>query len=134
MRFSVAASLAVALGAPFALTAARASEGGSWQFWGWVWAAFTGALAFGASLLIQSRRSPRAATVGRWIVMATLTVLGLVTLAWIIAWGLSPFTLEGLWIYPLALGPLGTVAFMFASRRRSKREGFVWDRFRDLTQ
>lgn len=60
--------------------------------------------------------------------MATLTFLGLATTTWIAAWGFSPFTLEGLWIYPLALVPLGIVVFMFASRRRSKRDGYVWDR------
>lgn len=128
MRLAGAAALAAALAAPFAITAARADEGGTWEFWGWVWAFFIGVLAFGGSLLLQTRRSPRAATAGRWVVILTLSVLGLMTLAWIVSWGMSPFTLEGLWIYPLACVPLGTVAFMLASRRRSKRAGSVWDR------
>ncbi len=123
----VAISLAVAVA--FGVSLAAVSEHSWWRFWGWVWAAFVTPLTFGLTLWTFNRARARGSRLARRIVMGTLTLLGLATTYWIaLMGGGSPFSLEAMWIYPLAIVPLAIVAFMFAFRRRSKREGFLWER------
>jgi len=127
MRLIAPVAAAIVVSSPFAVTALRADEGGSWGFWGLVWAVFAGLLAFALTLWTAGRGGGSATAIGRWMLMATLAVLGLATTLWVVAWGVSPFSLEGMWMYPLAMVPLAIVAFMYLSRRRSARRS-VWDR------
>ena len=46
-------------------------------------------------------------------------LFGLVISLYNLAWGLSPFTLEGAWLWPLAIRPLLAAFFLFRSSRRN---------------
>jgi hypothetical protein len=51
-----------------------------------------------------------------------LGLVGLLTLWWNVAWRLSPFTLEGAWLWPLAIVPL-VLSFLSFKRWRHLGEG-----------
>lgn len=134
MRIKAPAVLALVVAASFAVSVFAVSEHSWWRFWGSLYGSFTTVAVFGLALWGFNRRRGRGAQIGRRLLMGTLTLFGLAVVNWIAMWSFSPFTLEGMWIYPLAIVPLAIVAFMFASRRRSKREGFLWERPPGATQ
>lgn len=114
--------------AAFGISIVAVSDHNWWRFWGSLYGSFTTVAVFGLALWGFNRRRGRPAQIGRRILMGTLTLFGLAVAYWIVLMGGgSPFSLEGMWIYPLAIVPLAIVALMFASRRRSKREG-LWER------
>ena len=64
----------------------------------------TGFVALGVTnLLVRSRRS----RVGAWLLLGIITaIVGLLTLLWNVAWEVPLMSLEGAWLWPLAIVPL----------------------------
>lgn len=94
------------------------------RFWGLFFGSFAGVATFGLALHRHERGATTRIAIGRWIAALTLLVFGGLVASWIVMWDLSPFTLEGAWIYPLALLPL-IVAGMLLKPRRPKKEGWA---------
>jgi peptidoglycan/LPS O-acetylase OafA/YrhL len=126
MRKALVPTLIVGLA--FAVSIVAVSELSYWRFWGLFFGGFTVALTFGISLWAFDRRSPHGSSIGRKIVIVTLTVFGLLVVNWIAMWGFSPFTLEGAWIYPLAIVPLATVVILLWQKRRGGGRDALWSR------
>jgi hypothetical protein len=74
-------------------------------FWGLLYGSLSAVIAFGLALAFTSRSS-RSGKVG-WVIAAlTSAIFGGLVVTFVVAWRLSPWTLEGAWIYPLAVLPL----------------------------
>jgi hypothetical protein len=114
---TVAALSNAALYAPFDLRWPPHLDG----FWGLLYGSFAGVVSFGIALWLSSRRFSRAWKVGRLIAATALGVFGLGVASWILMWGVSPFSLEGAWIFPLAVIPLIGAVALFRSFRRSSK-------------
>ena len=73
-------------------------------FWGVSFGLIAGVVAFGVTnLLVSSRRGRGRA----WLLLGIITaIVGLLTLSWNMAWGVSLMSLEGAWLWPLAIVPL----------------------------
>jgi hypothetical protein len=119
---------AVLVGLPFAISVGAVSEESSWRFWGVFFGGFLMALTFGTTLWVSGRKRPRLARIGRVIVLAVLLVFGLGTANWIYMWGVPLFTLEGAWMYPLAIVPLSTVVVLVLAKRHASKSDFLWTR------
>jgi hypothetical protein len=85
------------------------------RFWGLV----VGSLVALAAVkgLLALRLGPRASAVALAMAATMLGLLGLAVGSWIVGWGVSPFTLEGAWMYPLAFGAF-ILAALFARKAR----------------
>lgn len=90
-------------------------------FWGHFYGSFAGVVSFGIALWLSSLRFSRIWMVGRLIAAATLGVFGLAVASWILMWGVPPLTLEGVWLFPLAVIPLVMAAALIRSLRRPSR-------------
>lgn len=90
-------------------------------FWGSLYGSFTALTSFGLALWLLPRARPSSRRWGRYIAAGTLILFGLMVVAWIVAWGFTPFTLEGMWIYPLATVPL-VGAWLILRRKRPKEK------------
>lgn len=126
MRVIGAVLIASLVAVGFGLSIIAVSEESWWRFWGSVYGTFATVLVLGLALWVLNRRRRGASTLGRRVVIVTLTVFGLAVSYWVVLWGFSPFTLEGLWIYPLAAVPLALAFLMVLSRRHSRRD--MWKR------
>lgn len=94
----------------------------AFTFWGIFFGSFTAAGTFGLALMVLNRRTRGLARFGRALVILTLGVLGVLTWWWIAMWGFfSPFTLEGMWIYPLAMIPSALAIWMILAPRRMRK-------------
>jgi hypothetical protein len=94
----------------------------AFTFWGVFFGIFTALLAAGIVFAILNRRERTLSRWGRWIAGVTLVVFAVATLWWVAMWGFSPFSLEGLWIYPLAIATAaGAIALLKPRRPR------MWD-------
>lgn len=98
-------------------------------FWGVFYGSFGGIATLGLLLLVTNRPRARARNLGRWMAASTFGLFGSAVLWWATWWGVSPLTLEGAWMYPLALTSLGMSLFLFflprlAARRRLRAERF----------
>lgn len=95
----------------------------AFSFWGLVLGGFAALATAGISFALLSRRDGKASRWGRTLAGLTLAVFAVGTLLFGAPWGFpSPFSLEGLWFYPLVLAT--TVGAVLLLRRR--RPGF-WD-------
>jgi hypothetical protein len=94
----------------------------AFTFWGLLLGAFAGVTATGLTFGILNLRDRKASRWGRVIAGVTLGVFAAATIWWIGMWGFSPFSLEGLWIYPLAI--VTTVGSVILLRPRRAR---LWD-------
>lgn len=72
-------------------------------FWGVFFGVFAAAVAGALTFAVLNRRRPGASRAGRVIAGAVLALLAAATVFWIFMWGFAPWTLEGAWIYGLAL-------------------------------
>jgi uncharacterized membrane protein YcjF (UPF0283 family) len=94
----------------------------AFTFWGLVMGAFAGAVGMGLVFAVLNRRDRNTSRWGRRLAGATLALFAAGTISWIATWGFSPFSLEGLWIYPLAImTTIGSVILL-----RPRRPG-AWD-------
>ena len=92
--------------------------------WGRLFGSFSAVIAFGLALAFRAGSS-RSGKVG-WVIAAALSgLLGGMTVMYIVAWRLPLWTLEGAWIYPLAVVPLMTALYCV---------GRVLDRFGPLRE
>lgn len=87
-------------------------------FWGLFFGAFVAPVVFGVTLTIVGGQGV-GRLVGRWVASITLLLFALLIVWWISAWGVSPFTLEGWWIY--GLGIVAVIGAVLASRGRASR-------------
>lgn len=69
----------------------------------------------------QSSADRKTSRWGRMIAGVALGVFAAATIMWIGMWGFSPFSLEGMWIYPLAI-----VTMIGSVMLRPRRAG-PWD-------
>lgn len=90
------------------------------QFWGVVFGLVAGFVAFGvANVLVGSRRS----RAGAWLLLGIITaIVGFLALLWNAAWGVPLASLEGAWLWPLAIVPF---ALSIVSVRRWRRSRTV---------
>ncbi len=74
-------------------------------FWGVVYGSFAAVITFGLTLwrLGRGRKHARA---GRVIAVVALGLFGLAAAWWIVMWRVPLASLEGAWMYPLAVVPL----------------------------
>lgn len=87
------------------------------QFWGVVFGLIAGFVAFGVTNLLVSSRRSRA---GAWLLLGLVTAtVGLLALSWNVARGVPLMSLEGAWLWPLAIGPL---ILSIVSIRRWRRD------------
>ncbi|MDP9405224.1 MAG: hypothetical protein M3O86_01260 [Actinomycetota bacterium] len=81
-------------------------------FWGTVWGVMVAIVTFGA-VLTFSRQGAAARARGRAVAAGGLALIGLGTFWWMIIIGMPrPWTLEGLWLWPLAVGTLVAAAIV----------------------
>lgn len=73
--------------------------------WGIFFGGFAAVVSGGMTFALLNRRLPRASRWGRAIAGVALGALAILTMWIITAWGIPPFSLEGMWIYPLAILP-----------------------------
>lgn len=74
------------------------------EFWGVVFGLMSGSVGFGVTNLLFSSRRSRASA---WLLLGIVTgVVGLLVLWWNLTWGVPLMTLEGAWLWPLAIVPL----------------------------
>jgi hypothetical protein len=94
----------------------------AFTFWGVLFGTFAALVGAGLVFALLSRREPRPSKWGRRISGLALGLLAVATIWWILLWGFSPWTLEGLWIYSLAVAAsAGSFALL-----RPRRKG-AWD-------
>ena len=94
----------------------------AFTFFGIFFGSFAAVGTFGLTLMVGNRRRRGLAQLGRALMILTFGVLGLLTWWYIAMWGFfSPFTLEGMWIYPLALIPSALAIWLIWAPRRARR-------------
>jgi hypothetical protein len=91
-------------------------------FWGVLFGTFAALVGAGLVFALLSRREPRRSKWGRRISGLALGLLSVATISWILMWGFSPWTLEGLWIYSLAMAASAGSFVLLRPRRKG-----VWD-------
>lgn len=75
----------------------------AFTFWGVVLGGFAAPVAAGLTFAILNRRDRKTSRWGRVVAGAALAVFAAATVWWIAMWGFSPFSLEGSWLYALAI-------------------------------
>jgi hypothetical protein len=75
----------------------------AFTFWAVLFGTFAALIGTGLVFALLARREPRRSRWGRRIAGLTLGLLALATILWILMWRSSLWTLEGLWIYSLAI-------------------------------
>lgn len=92
-------------------------------FWGLVLGGFTALVTTGLTFAVLNRRDRRKSRWGRVIAGVGLAVFTLGAFSIAPMWWFPPFSLEGLWIYPLEiLTAVGAVVLLLPRRSRG-----VWD-------
>lgn len=95
----------------------------AFTFWGLLFGGFAAVVAAGLTFAILNRNRRRVAFVGRAVAGVALAVFAAATISLIATWGFSPFTLEGMWIYPLAIATtIGAIVLL-----RPRRSPGIWD-------
>jgi hypothetical protein len=90
----------------------------AFTFWGVLFGTFAALIGTGLVFALLARREPRRSKWGRRIAGLTLGLLALTTILWILMWRFSLWTLEGLWIYSLAIvATAGSVALLWPRGR-----------------
>lgn len=95
-----------------------------WGFWGFFFGVPAAVTTFGLSLMLLARGRRVLEAAGRWTAVVVLVLFGLVVLLG--PYGAiyqSPFSLEGMWIWPLALAPLILASWLIWLPRRKRRPG-----------
>lgn len=88
------------------------------QFWGVIFGLMAGFVAFSAANLLAS--SPRSRA-GAWLHLGIVSlIVGLLALSWNVAWGVPLISLEGAWLWPLAIVPLIVSIVSIRRWRRSR--------------
>ena len=96
-------------------------------FWGLFFGGFAAVATFGLTLMLLSRHARRLRLIGRWVSIATLVLFGLLVCFFPYgAFSHSPFSPEGLWLYPLGLSPLIVAVWLVWAPRWRARPG-PWD-------
>lgn len=113
-------ALGLAVGVVVGLAAGAAFEVGEPLGW---WGAVDGGLAGIVVFLIVLARGRRAGmrVVARWLLVAVLAIVAFAVAWWNVAWGVQPWTLEGMWLWPLATVVLG--GLVLAVRAALSAEG-----------
>ena len=120
------AALVVALAAGIATTGLfnQLGHAGDWtspakylEAEGFIYGAIAAIAGYGGTRLIVVLYRTRAATYALGLLLG---LVGLLTLWWNVMWGIPPFTLEGAWLWPLAIAPLILSGLSF-KRGRSLR-------------
>jgi hypothetical protein len=122
-RLAIAFGLALGIGLLIEVPVRVALEWQPFGFWGLFYGSVAAIVTFGIAFSVLSRRSPRAALVGRWIAGLCLGVF-----AYLIAFatmGTPLFSLEGAWIYPLILVAVIGAILLLMPRRLKKPS--IWD-------
>jgi hypothetical protein len=70
---------------------------------GFLYGALAGVVGWALARLVMVLLRIRAATFGMGVVLG---LVGLLTLLWNVMWGIPPLSLEGAWLWPLAIVPL----------------------------
>lgn len=97
------------------------------RVWGLFFGSFAAVVTLGLFLMLLAGKSRRLRSLGRWTAVATLVVFGmLVSFGPYGAFAHSPFSLEGLWLYPLGITPLVAAAWLIVAPRRRLRPR-LWD-------
>lgn len=114
--------LGIAVGVVVGLAAGAAFELN--ETFGW-WGAVDGGVAGVTVFLIVLGRGRHAMvrTVARWFLVAVLAVVAAALLWWNIAWGVEPWSLEGMWLWPLATAVLGGLVLAVRAALSSGRPG-----------
>lgn len=89
----------------------------AFSFWGFVVGAFAAVITATVTFAVLSRDSANPSRWARRFAGATFLLLAAGTWLWIAGWRVSPFTLEGLWIYPLASASTASAVFFLRQRR-----------------
>lgn len=96
----------------------------AFEFWGVFYAAFATPVVFGLTLAFLNRakppRSSRARSVGLLIAAIASGAFSFLVWQTVVVWRVDPFTLEGMWIYPLAISTTALTIFL-AQRFRHRR-------------
>jgi hypothetical protein len=94
--------LGLLAGLTVGLAAGAAFEVG--ETFGW-WGTVDGGLAgFVVFLVVLGRgHQPALRTVSRWLLVAVLAIVAALVIWWNLAWGVPLFTLEGVWLWGLAI-------------------------------
>lgn len=90
----------------------------AFTFWGIIFGVFAAALAGALTFALLNRRQRRASRAGRVIAGVVLAILAAATISWIAMWGVGPWTLEGVWIYALAISA-ALASFVLIRPRRA---------------
>lgn len=85
--------------------------------WGRLYGSVTVVLVFGLVVAFTAR-TRKGVTIGLRTAASVTGLFGAATIWWIIVWRLSPFTLEGAWIYPLAIVSISLSLFLGREPRR----------------
>jgi Kef-type K+ transport system membrane component KefB len=95
----------------------------AFSFWGILFGGFAAVISAGMTYALLNRRDRTRSRWGRIVAGLALALLAAATVLWIVAWGFSPFTLEGMWIYPVEV----TTAVGWFLLLRPQRAGSLWD-------
>lgn len=94
-------------------------DGDVFGWWGTVDGALAGVIVF---LVVVARgRAKWARSVARWLLVTVLAVVAGLTLWWNIAWRVTPWTLEGMWLWPMAVAALAATAFAVRAALNARR-------------
>jgi hypothetical protein len=101
-----------------------------WGFMPWTlegaWIYPLGFVPLFAASWVLLRGNPRTRAAGRWLGAATLTLLAAAAFYWISFAGVVPWSLMGLWTYPLALLSLVGAVMLVNPRFRPRRSADLW--------
>lgn len=94
------------------------------RFWGLFFGSFAALFVFGLALWFFGRRTRRAGLAGRYFAAFVGTVFGALITMHNVAWGMPLTSLEGMWLWPLAIVPF---VLVFLILRPARRKRSVWD-------
>lgn len=89
----------------------------AFTFWGLVFGTVAAVVTAGVTFAILNRRDRKVSRWGRIVAAVALAVLAAGTWWWIVMWSAPLFTLEGLWLYPLAIASTAAAVTLLRPRR-----------------
>lgn len=87
-------------------------------FWGAFFGSFVAVISFGLVLAVTST-SKQGALVGRVFAAIACFLFAAMVAWWIAAWGVSLFSLEGAWLWPLGVVAAAAAVLILRTRRSS---------------
>lgn len=89
------------------------------DFWGLVYGSFASVVAFGVTFALGAPERLKRA--GLLMAAGALGLFGAAVVWWIVMWGSTPFSQEGLWEYSIAALAFLAAGFLVAKARRGQR-------------